>query len=65
MEKNRLEAIEIGNNKYQGKQCKKCGNTLRYTLNSNCFFCTAESVKNNRNKVREAIRKAKEKVDQA
>jgi hypothetical protein len=63
-------ASEKGEKFYQGKPCKKCGNTLRYTSMTGCVNCTKQNsierfengdakewVKKNREKVNESNRK--------
>jgi 5-methylcytosine-specific restriction endonuclease McrA len=35
----RIEAINLGKKKYEGSQCKKCNNTLRYVNGHSCVNC--------------------------
>lgn len=58
----RQKAAEHGETTYDGKPCKNCGNTLRYTLNASCCHCA-----NEQSKVRVAARRAEIKtlLDQA
>lgn len=69
MKSARLEAIEKGEKRYNGAFCRKCGNTSRYTLNSNCVFCASEAAKEHtrktRKKIKEILQKMKEKAVKA
>ena len=58
-------ASEKGEKFYQGKPCKKCGNTLRYTSMTGCVNCTKEnSIKRFENgDVKEWVQKNREKVN--
>ncbi len=58
-------AAEKGEKFYQGKACKKCRNTLRYTSMTGCVNCTKEnSIKRFENgDVKEWIQKNREKVN--
>jgi hypothetical protein len=62
MKSSRLEAIEKGEKRYEGSECKKCGNTTRYTLNSNCVFCTSEAAKEHTRKTRKKIKEILQKM---
>lgn len=42
---NRKQAKESGNVTYDGKPCKKCGTTLKYTSGWSCVECTKEAVR--------------------
>jgi len=59
MDKDRIDAINKGNTRYQGRPCPKCGETTRYVLNDNCVSCAAKHVKTHREKIRKMIAKAK------
>jgi uncharacterized Zn finger protein (UPF0148 family) len=58
-------ASEKGEKFYQGKSCKKCGNTLRYTSMTGCVKCTKEnSIRRFENgDVKEWVQKNREKVN--
>ena len=58
-------ASEKGEKFYQGKPCKKCGSTLRYTSMTGCVNCTKEnSIKRFENgDVKEWVQKNREKVN--
>jgi uncharacterized Zn finger protein (UPF0148 family) len=58
-------ATEKGEKFYQGKPCKKCGNTLRYTSMTGCVNCTKKnSIKRFENgDVKEWVQKNREKVN--
>jgi hypothetical protein len=58
-------ASENGEKFYDGKPCKKCGNTLRYTSMTGCVSCTKEnSVKRFENgNVKEWVQKNRESVN--
>ena len=44
----RYEAYHNGDVHYNGKKCKNCGTTLKFTINWSCVLCTAD-----RNKTRD------------
>ena len=54
----RLEAAKNGERRYQGKPCKKCGDTLRYTINSACVACTLKAKEKDASTIRELLAKA-------
>lgn len=58
-------ALEKGEKFYQGKPCKKCANTLRYTSMTGCVNCTKEnSIKRFENgNAKEWVQKNREKVN--
>jgi len=41
----RQEAAEKGQNKYEGKPCKHCGLTTRFTINAGCVNCVTTHAK--------------------
>lgn len=43
---NRKEAKELGEKHYDGKPCKKCGTTKKFTSNWTCVQCTTEKTLN-------------------
>ena len=43
----RMEAAKRGETHYEGGQCGKCGNRLRYTSNATCVACSKEASKEN------------------
>jgi len=61
----RQVASEKGEKFYDGKPCKKCGNTLRYTSMTGCVICTKEnSIKRFENgDVKEWVQRNREKVN--
>jgi hypothetical protein len=61
----RQSASEKGEKFYHGKQCKKCGNTLRYTSMTGCVNCIKESsIKRLENgNIKEWVEKNREKVN--
>jgi DnaJ-class molecular chaperone len=59
----RQAAIEGGFTVYDGKPCRKCGGTRRYTLIAACTACHSQATM--RNKRREALLLAKNKAEQA
>ena len=58
-------ATENGEKFYQGKPCKKCGNSLRYTSMTGCVNCTKQnSIRRFENgSVKEWVDKNREKVN--
>lgn len=61
----RQYAIENNQSTYNGKPCKKCGNTLRYTSMTGCVSCTREnsSFRNKSGIQKEYIQKNREKIN--
>jgi hypothetical protein len=61
----RQYAIENNQSTYNGKPCKKCGNTLRYTSMTGCVSCTREnsSFRNKTGIQKEYIQKNREKIN--
>ncbi len=61
----RQVASEKGEKFYDGKPCKKCGNTLRYTSMTGCVNCTKEnSIKRFENgNVKEWVQRNRERVN--
>lgn len=60
----RFDAAKKGHKQYDGKQCSKCGATRRYVASDGCVHCLRENTYRHRNKVRELIKKAREKAVQ-
>ena len=58
MESPRIQAARKGERKYQGKPCKKCGETLRYTINSACVACTLKAKEKDASAIKELLAKA-------
>lgn len=55
----RIKAAEQGQTHYQGKPCKTCDNTLRYTSTGNCVQCAKAITTEQRRKVREFLARAR------
>lgn len=60
MDLKRLEAAKEGKKQYEGRECRKCGNTVRYVVSDGCVACLKENTYRHRNKVREELQKARE-----
>lgn len=56
----RMQAAERGQNKYDGKPCKACGATLKWTVNATCVACSTEKAKEGNKRHREAIKELME-----
>jgi hypothetical protein len=41
---NRQAALVLGDRTYEGKRCKRCSRTVRYTKGSNCVHCQKETM---------------------
>jgi hypothetical protein len=54
----RLEAAKNGEKRYQGKPCKACGQTLRYTINSACVACTLKAREKDAENIKALLAKA-------
>ncbi len=52
----RMQAAERGLNKYDGKPCKACGATVKWTVNATCVPCSTEKAKEGNKRHREAIK---------
>ena len=48
-----------GQRKYQGKPCKSCGSTERYTINAACVACTLAANKKETDRIKELLQAAK------
>ncbi len=59
MDAGRIDAAKRGTGKYIGKPCRICGNTLRYTASASCVACTCRHSKNNRLRIRELLKQAR------
>lgn len=59
MDSPRIEAAKKGEKRYQGKPCKACGETLRYTINSGCVACTAKATAKTTENIKALIQQAK------
>lgn len=55
----REKASRLGNSKYKGAPCKKCGNTMRYTSNAACVECTKRVAQENTDRLRQQLKDAK------
>lgn len=55
----RIEAAKKGLKRYEGKPCKTCGNTTRYTVSTGCVQCIAKSAKKNADAMKALIEQAK------
>lgn len=55
----RIEAARKGEKRYQGKPCKACGCTERYTVNTGCVQCAAKSAKKNADSIKALLEQAK------
>lgn len=45
MNPKRLEAASAGLTRYEGRQCERCGGTMRYVANDGCVPCQNASVR--------------------
>lgn len=54
----RIEAAQNGERRYQGKPCKKCGGTLRYTINSACVACALKAREKDVQNIKALLAKA-------
>lgn len=56
----RLDAAKSGQSKYEGKPCRRCGGTTRWTINCTCVRCsnirTKEGVRKRRALIRDLLR---------
>ena len=61
----RQYAIENNQSTYNGKPCKKCGGTLRYTSMTGCVACTRENsfIRNKTGIQKEYIEKNRKKIN--
>lgn len=41
----RFAAAKAQQLRYEGRPCRKCGNTTRYTINADCTVCSNERAK--------------------
>ena len=48
-------AARSGQRRYEGKPCKTCGGTERYTINSACVACTLASNKKETDRIKELL----------
>jgi len=55
----REKAARLGDTKYYGSACKKCGNTLRYTMNNSCIDCAKGHAKAHKGRIADLIRQSK------
>lgn len=44
---NRKRAVELREKKYEGSKCKKCGTSIKYTINGSCVECTLRRSRKN------------------
>lgn len=64
----KMIAAQQGRSSYEGPCCKRCGNTLRYVLNSACTKCANEKSKEYQKRRRaqlQAVMKAARDAQQA
>ena len=64
----KMIAAQQGRSTYEGPCCKRCGNTLRYVLNSACTKCANEKSKEYQKRRRaqlQAVMKAARDAQQA
>lgn len=54
----RIEAAKNGQRKYQGKPCKTCSGTERYTINSACVACTLKAKEKDAENIKALLAKA-------
>lgn len=54
----RIEAAKKGEKRYQGKPCKSCGDTVRYTTNSACVSCTLKAREKDSENIKALMAKA-------
>jgi len=55
----RVMAAKAGETKYYGSPCKKCGKSLRYTMNNSCIDCAKGHAKAHKGRIAELIRQSK------
>jgi hypothetical protein len=48
-------AARNGKRKYEGKPCKACGATERYTINCACVACTLSANKKETDRIKELL----------
>ena len=60
MNKFRIKAAASGLTHYIGKQCKTCGNALKYTSTGNCVVCSKASVVQHRQKIKHLLNLSKD-----
>lgn len=56
MDKSREKAIAAGEPRYEGKECKRCGGTLRYVINCDCVKCSRDRARTCQRKTKERVR---------
>lgn len=59
MNKQRQEAAIKGEPKYDGPECRVCGNALRYTSNGNCVECSVKHASAYNKRMRDLVKKLK------
>jgi len=56
----RMKAAHARQPRYEGKPCRRCGGTTRYTINADCVVCSLARVKKylakNRAKIRSLLK---------
>jgi hypothetical protein len=52
-------AARNGKRKYDGKPCKTCGETERYTINCACVACTLAANKKETDRIKELLQASK------
>ena len=55
----RVIAAKNGDRKYQGKPCKTCGCTERYTTTAACVECAKKTSSENSRMIRQHLQEAK------
>lgn len=58
MNPSRIEAATEGRLQYEGRPCKTCGTTLKYTKSGACVQCAKTKTEAQREKIRELIKQA-------
>jgi hypothetical protein len=56
MDEKRMQAARLGERRYKGNPCKKCGERLRYTVNGNCVACSQEHATKYRKRISDLIK---------
>lgn len=62
MDQARIVAAKQGMSRYEGKPCRVCGGTERYTTSNNCVACSKVSTAKSREKFKVLIEQAREGV---
>jgi len=58
----RKTAATLGQVRYHGRPCKRCGGTERLTSTGACIPCSRKQARSSQDKIRELLRQAKAKA---